>query len=133
MKPIVCITISLMVAIFGPLSDLSAQSVDKTVDVGIAQIFVPNNLGSNREVVILASGLLSPQGCQRWDSYSINHESAYVHVLNAKAKFKDFCVGQILPFTREINLGNLEPGVHMLKYADEYLKPAEKTFEVKAN
>ncbi|MGZ3723464.1 MAG: hypothetical protein ACXVA9_11065 [Bdellovibrionales bacterium] len=133
MKPLNlnCIAFSLMIAVFAPLAGLNAQG-PRTVNLGIAHIVVPDNLGA-KEIVVVAAGNLPPNGCQRWDSYSINHESAYVHVLSARAKFKEFCAGTIWPFAREINLGNLEPGVHTIKYMDENLQAAEFTFEVKAN
>jgi hypothetical protein len=117
----------ILLVIAGPVY---SQSSNQSAPVGFMDVVVPADLAPGTDAIVLAAGLLSPKGCQKWDSYSVVHESEFVHEVTAKAATKPFCIGLITEFVEKINLGKLSPGTHTLRYLDGHLKLAEKTFEV---
>jgi hypothetical protein len=100
----------------------------RTSDLGIDTVFIPPNLNSQVDAIITVRGIL--KGCDSWESVSITNETAFFHIIAAKAKWNGVCIG-LKPYIHEINLGRLQPGVHTIRITTSSQESVDGKFEVK--
>jgi hypothetical protein len=92
-----------------------AGADEREVQVGFSDAFIPSGFDSNSETFVVASGLF-PNGCYRWKESEVQHPSANVHEIRASATVSQgMCLMVLVPFTKEIHLGKLPVGAHIVR------------------
>ena len=88
---------------------------DREVVVGVNDAYVPGGFDQTSDVFVIASGLF-PNGCYRWKRSEVNHISATVHEVKAIASVSQgMCLMVLVPFTKEIHIGNIGAGDHTVR------------------
>lgn len=91
------------------------QKVEKEIQVGFSDAFIPSGFDSNSETYVVASGIF-PNSCYRWKEASVTHPTDTNHEIAATASVSQgMCLMVLVPFTKEIRLGKLAVGTHMIK------------------
>ncbi len=91
------------------------QRVEKEIQVGFSDAYIPSGFDSNSDTYVVASGIF-PNSCYRWKEASVNHPTGTNHEITATASVSQgMCLMVLVPFTKEIRLGKLAVGTHMIK------------------
>ncbi len=84
--------------------------------VAINDISIPAQFHSESEVYIFVFGWL-PSSCYELKEIKIEHLSATLHQVSARALVVEaICLAIIIPFQREIHLGKMVAGEHILRF-----------------
>lgn len=93
----------------------SDQKVEKEIQVGFSDAYIPSGFDSNSESYVVASGIF-PNSCYRWKEASVSHATQNTHEISATASVSQgMCLMVLVPFTKEIRLGKLPVGTHLIK------------------
>lgn len=89
---------------------------EKEVVVGINDAYIPGGLDSNSDAYVVTNGIF-PNGCYRWKRAEVDHPTTYNHEITTVASVSQgMCLMVLVPFTREVRIGKLLPGEHVLKF-----------------
>lgn len=88
---------------------------EKEVIVGLSDAYIPGGFDSQSDVFIIANGLF-PNGCYRWNRADVEHKQNNLHEVKAIASVSQgMCLMVLIPFTKEIHLGQLGSGEHTIR------------------
>lgn len=88
----------------------------KDVAIGVNEVYVPGGFDSNAEAYVVASGLF-PNGCYKWKGADVKHVETFSHEIQPYAVVSQgMCIMVLVPFNKEIRLGKLARGTHLLKF-----------------
>ncbi len=97
-------------------ADETTPPPSKEVVIGISEVYVPVGQKSGSEVYVIASGVF-PNGCYQWGEASVNSKSSHHHEVKVTAQVtQGMCIMVMVPFSKEIQLGRLEPGEHTVQF-----------------
>lgn len=90
--------------------------ITKDVNIAVNDVFVPSTINANEDAKIILSGIM-PNGCYRYSRAEVRHADAYTHEVKAIATVttNTMCLMVLVPFSREVNLGRLTAGQHVLR------------------
>ncbi len=89
--------------------------LEKEIQVGFNDAYIPSGFDSNSETYVVASGIF-PNSCYRWKEATVKHASDVAHEIRASASVSQgMCLMVLVPFTKEIRLGKLSVGTHSVK------------------
>lgn len=94
-----------------------AAPTTREVNIAANDIFVPEVLDRASDAKIVLSGMF-PNSCYRWSRAEINHVESTFHVIRALAfvTVDTMCLMALVPYSKEVNLGRLQPGEHILRF-----------------
>lgn len=96
-------------------STTGGQKLEKDVQVGFSDAYIPSGFDSNSDAFIVASGIF-PNSCYRWKEATVSHASDINHEVRASASVSQgMCLMVLVPFTKEIRLGKLSVGTHSVR------------------
>ncbi len=109
----------------------SAQAMDvKEVDVSVSDVFVPGGFDTGSDVFVVESGVF-PNGCYSWKEARVNHISDTMHEIRSVANVtQGMCIMVLVPFTKEVRLGQFSAGEHTLRFMNGDGTYLEKTLVV---
>ena len=120
----------LIVLIFGLFNQLPARAAipEREVQVGINGVYVPNKIDRRDEAIVIVNGIFQ-NGCYRWKKSEVKHVAMTTHEIRSYASVSQgMCLMVLVPFQKEVNVGKLNPGRHLLRfvngdgtYLDRYL------------
>lgn len=88
----------------------------KDVTVSINDVFVPGGFDSEADSYVVVSGLF-PNGCYHWKEAKVTNTGTYSHDIQSVAAVNQgMCIMVLVPFTKEVRLGQLASGTHTLKF-----------------
>jgi hypothetical protein len=88
----------------------------KDVVIGIADAFIPGGFDSQADAYVVVSGIF-PNGCYRWKGATVKHTSNHEHEITSVASVtQGMCLQVLIPFSKDVRLGQLESGDHTLKF-----------------
>lgn len=91
------------------------QNIEKDVQVGFSDAYIPSGFDSNSDAFIVANGIF-PNGCYRWKEANVTHISETNHEVRATASVSQgMCLMVLVPFSKEIRLGKLSVGSHFIR------------------
>lgn len=91
----------------------------REVTVGLSDVYVPTTNRRNENAFVVVSGVF-PNGCYRWSRGEVNHTNNFAHEIRAKAFVNPgMCLMVLVPFTREVRLGELSSGDHKLRFVND--------------
>ena len=93
----------------------SDGKLEKDIQVGFSDAYIPSGFDSNSETYVVASGIF-PNSCYRWKESSVKHTAETTHEIRASASVSQgMCLMVLVPFTKEIRLGKLPVGTHSVR------------------
>lgn len=102
----------------------------KEVSIGISEAFVPAGFDSTTEAYVIVSGMFN-NGCYQWSRAEVRHVDDFTHEVQAYAKVSPgMCLMVLVPYQKEVKLGTLKTGQHIVRFIGGDATYLEKTFEV---
>lgn len=126
------ITASLFVMV--QMQGVSAQAeqnpAPKEVVIGINDVYVPAGFDSEADSYVIVNGIF-PNGCYRWKGAEVTHSDSFHHEIKSKAMVSQgLCLMVLVPFQKEVRLGQLNSGVHKLRFVNGDGTYMEKNLKV---
>lgn len=107
-----------------------AAPATKDVAIGLNDVYVPGGFDSHADAYVIANGLF-PNGCYRWKGADVKHVDTFNHEVQSYATVSQgMCIMVLVPFTKEIRIGKLNPGQHTLKFLNGDSTYLQKTLNV---
>ena len=102
----------------------------KEVPIGISGVFVPAGFDSKSEAYVVVNGVF-PNGCYRWSRADETRVDDLTHEIRSMANVtQGMCIMVLVPFQKDIRLGKLAVGKHMLRFMNGDGTFFEKTLSV---
>ena len=109
------VKILLTAAVLLTSASVFAEDVEKETYVSFTDVYVPKIVNPGENVVALLSGFF-PNSCYRWKNGEVTHESTFKHTVKGLAAVSQgMCLMVIVPFNKEVDLGRLEQGHHVIR------------------
>jgi hypothetical protein len=90
--------------------------VSKDVTVALTDVFVPGGFDSNSDSYVVVNGIF-PNGCYKWKGANRNDVSNFEHEITPVATVSSgMCIQVLVPFTKDVRLGRLNAGSHVLRF-----------------
>lgn len=91
---------------------------EKEVVIGINDVYVPGGFDSSSDVYVVMSGIF-PNGCYRWSRANVVHSDTFHHEVKSIANVSQgMCIMVLVPFTKEVRLGQFAAGKHTLRFVN---------------
>lgn len=121
-----------ILAIIGlQLGSASAFAAEENeVQVGINGVFVPGGFDSSSDAYVVVSGVFQ-NGCYKWSRAERSTRDQFNHEIRSIAQVTPgMCIMVLVPFQKEVRLGQLPAGKHNLKFVNGDGTYLEKTLLV---
>lgn len=108
----------LCIASFAISAHVQAAPVASSKDMPVAlnDVFVPGGFDSNSDAYVVVSGIF-PNGCYKWKGTNRNDVSNTEHEITSIATVSQgMCIQVLVPFTKDVRLGRLTTGSHVLRF-----------------
>jgi hypothetical protein len=107
------------------------RPTEKDMVVNVHDVFIPAGFDENSDVYVVASGVF-PNSCYRWKSANVEHNKATnTHKVAVSATVSQgMCLMVLVPWQREIGLGQLGRGEHKLQFVNGDGTYLEKTLVI---
>jgi hypothetical protein len=130
-------TVTKTIAIFAiGLAFATAQAADadqipeREVAVSINDAYIPSGFDSTSDAYVVVNGLF-PNSCYSLIEPKVSHPTSTTHEVKTMANVKQsICLRVLVPFTKEISLGTLKSGKHVVSFISEDGTSFEKTMNV---
>lgn len=94
----------------------SPAPISKDVVISINDVFVPGGFDSRTDAYVVVSGIF-PNGCYKWKGAQVVHTSPTSHEVTSVASVtQGMCIQVLIPFSKDVRLGQLASGTHTLKF-----------------
>ncbi len=114
MRSIASVLASFMICGFTLAATAGAPNKDAVVAINDA--FVPTGFDSHMDAFVIVSGIF-PNGCYKWKAANVRHVSAVVHLIESVASVSQGeCIMVLIPFSKDVHLGQLQSGNHTLRF-----------------
>lgn len=92
--------------------------VTTDVTIAISDAYVPSGFDSGSDAFVVVNGLF-PNTCYKWKEAVIQNPGATLHEIRSMATVSQgMCLMMMVPFTKEVQLGKLEKGNHVLRFVN---------------
>ena len=109
------LTATLAIA-FSIQAKASDPTVTKDIVIAVNEVFVPGGFDSRTEAYVVVSGLF-PNGCYKWKGAILKDQDAFTHDVTSVATVSQgMCIQVLVPFSKEVKLGHLSTGTHLLHF-----------------
>lgn len=94
----------------------SAVKKEKEVMIGISGAYIPTGFDHHSEAYVIVNGVFQ-NGCYKWSKSEIGHINRTTHEIRSYAYVSQgMCLMVLVPFLEEVRLGQLQSGIHRLKF-----------------
>lgn len=108
----------------------AAPAVEKEIQIGINDVYVPGGFDSNSSAFVVANGIF-PNSCYRWNRSEVKHLGTFTHEVKSFASVSQgMCLMVMIPFTKEVSLGKFDSGKHTLRFVNGDGTYLEKTMAI---
>lgn len=106
--------------IFGLGLGMNAGAADspteKEVLVGVNDAYIPGGFDANSDVYVVTSGIF-PNSCYKWSRADVGHMAGNIHEVRSLARVNQgMCLMVLVPFTKEVQLGQIGSGQHTVRF-----------------
>jgi len=102
----------------------------RNVTVGVNEVYIPSRQNHREDAYVVASGFF-PNGCYHWLGADVRSLSRNTHEVTAKAQVtQGMCIMVLIPYSKEVKLGNLERGEHQLRFMNGDGTFLQKTIKI---
>lgn len=103
-------------AVFAAQFTYADVPAEKEVQVGISGAFVPGGFDSASDTYVIVNGVFQ-NGCYKWKRADISTKDAYTHEIRSIATVtQGMCIMVLIPFQKDVRLGQLQSGKHTLRF-----------------
>lgn len=107
----------LLLAVLGSLSVYGAAA-SRNVQIGISGVFVPGGFDSSADAYVVVNGVFQ-NGCYKWNGAEVTNVDTFNHEVKSFASVSQgMCIMVLVPYQKEIRLGQLSAGKHNLKFVN---------------
>lgn len=86
--------------------------------IGVSDAYIPSGFDSNSNAYVVASGVF-PNSCYSWSRADVKNVSDTEHEVRSYANVKPgMCLMVMVPFNKEIQLGKLITGKHVVRFVN---------------
>ena len=111
-------------------ANVTASPTEKEVVVSVTDAYIPGGFDSSSDVYVVANGIF-PNGCYKWSRADVNHNGKTVHEVRSVAKVSQgMCLMVLVPWNREIRLGQIGSGRHQIRFVNGDGTYLEKNLEI---
>ena len=107
-----------MLGLVGAANFANAErAVVKEVTMAVNDVFIPEVVERGKDAKIVLSGMF-PNSCYRWSRAQVVTSQDTFHEIKAMASVtvNTMCLMVLVPYSKELNLGQLTPGEHTLRF-----------------
>ena len=109
------VAMTTMAFTFTAHAEATPPAVEKEVVIGVNDAYIPGGFDSTSDVFVVVNGIF-PNGCYRWARAEVTNLDKGVHEVRSIAKVSQgMCLMVLVPFTREVHLGQLSAGLHKIR------------------
>ncbi len=84
--------------------------------VDISNVYIPSGFDAESDAFVVASGVY-PNGCYRWKDAKVDNVTPFQHNITSVAHVSQgMCIMVLVPFSKEIRIGKMATGKHMLRF-----------------
>lgn len=95
------------------------KSKTRDVTVALGDVFIPSGFDSRSEAYVIASGIF-PNTCYYWKHATVDNKDSLTHEIRSIATVSSgLCLMVLIPFSKEIRLGQLIAGDHVLRFVND--------------
>ena len=96
------------------LADQNPAPAFKEIGISVTDAYVPSGFDANSDVFVVVEGIF-PNGCYHWGRADITESSSFVHEVRPIASVSQgLCLMILVPFTKEIHIGQLPAGANKI-------------------
>ncbi len=112
MKNLLLVAVTVLAAQFS-FADVPAE---REVQVGISGAFIPGGFDSASDAYVIVNGVFQ-NGCYKWKRADINSKDGFTHEIRSMATVtQGMCIMVLIPFQKDVRLGQLQAGKHTLRF-----------------
>lgn len=112
MKNLLLVAVTVLAAQFS----FAEVPAEREVQVGISGAFVPGGFDSASDAYVIVNGVFQ-NGCYKWKRADINSKDGYTHEIRSIAAVtQGMCIMVLIPFQKDVRLGQLQSGKHTLRF-----------------
>ena len=127
MKTLIAIALT---ALFASTPTFAADPGAREVSVGISGAYVPAGFDSTSDAYVVVNGVF-PNGCYKWSRSERVSRDNYTHeIKNIATVTPGMCIMVLVPFQKEIRLGQMASGKHTLRFVNDDGTYLEKSMVV---
>ena len=116
MRNTIRIFVSVIALTFAAKAQASSPIPPKDMVISINDVFVPGGFDSQADAYVVVSGIF-PNGCYKWKGANVNHVATHEHEVTSYASVtQGMCLQVLIPFSKDVRLGQLATGTHTLKF-----------------
>ena len=96
-------------------ADQSPLPAQREVVVSVADAYVPGGFDSTSDVFVVVNGIF-PNGCYKWSRADVTHPEKTTHEVRSIASVSQgMCLMVLVPFTKEVHVGQIGAGDHKIR------------------
>ncbi len=100
------------------LQSKAAQPLEKEVTIGISGAYIPVGFNRDSDAYVIVNGVFQ-NGCYRWKKADVTDLGSTSHEVRSIATVNQgMCLMVLVPFQKEIRLGKLNTGKHLLRFVN---------------
>lgn len=116
MKTTIKMLLTVVAIGFAAKSEAVGVPATKDVVIGINDVFVPGGFDSQADAYVVVTGIF-PNGCYHWKNANVKHISGTEHEITSVASVSQgMCIQVLIPFSKDVRLGQLSTGTHNLRF-----------------
>lgn len=126
------ILLTSILAVFALSAGASEDVKSKDVAIGVNDVYVPGGFDSESDVFVVVSGVF-PNSCYSWKEASVSKDkddAAITNVQTMAAVSQGMCLMVLVPFQKEVQLGVLGSGSHVVRFLSGDGTYLQKTIEI---
>ena len=130
MKSTFLLFISIVAIGFAVQANAAGTNPTKDVVIAVNDVFVPGGFDSKADSYVVVSGIF-PNGCYKWKQANVRHVTRFEHEITSVAVVSQgMCIMVLIPFSKDVHLGQLESGTHTLRFLSSDGTFLEKTLQI---
>lgn len=102
---------------------------EKEVQVGISGVYVPAGFDTSSDVYVVVNGIFQ-NGCYKWKRADVNHNGFNHEIKSVASVSQGMCLMVLVPFQKEVRLGQFDAGKHTLRFLNGDGTYLEKTLVI---
>jgi hypothetical protein len=109
-------TLAAFLVLWGTQSQARESVVEKEVTVGINGAYIPAGFDSASDAYVVVNGVFQ-NGCYKWKRAEINNKDSFTHeVVSIASVSQGMCLMVLVPFQKEIRMGQMASGNHTIRF-----------------
>ncbi|MBC7741777.1 MAG: hypothetical protein H7061_06255 [Bdellovibrionaceae bacterium] len=104
--------------------------VSRDVVIALNDVFIPGGFDSTTDAYVIVSGIF-PNGCYKWKGAEKKDINAFEHEVTSTATVNQgMCIQVLVPFSKDVRMGRLQAGQHILRFMSNDGTYIEKTLAI---